>query len=222
MAKRMSEEDLQKMGLQDNGDGTYSKKKTVKQPREFKNDLDPNLYKGTHKLTGTAKVITHKTGDVYTFHTVPYPPFNGPMFRKITLTLFGEPMAKQSVRATKSGDFFQPKKTTDRVKDYQKQIRDQLPKDFVMFETCVFVRKMHFLYAPLKAFHKEKGKMEAIRNGKKYYKNTRPDLPDNMKKLVNDAMSELVYKDDSIIVSEDDVKKYYSVGGCVIIVLEGY
>jgi Holliday junction resolvase RusA-like endonuclease len=81
---------------------------------------------------------------------------------------------------------------------------------------------MHFLYAPLKAFHKEKGKMEAIRNGKKYYKNTRPDLPDNMKKLVNDAMSELVYKDDSIIVSEDDVKKYYSVGGCVIIVLEGY
>jgi Holliday junction resolvase RusA-like endonuclease len=64
--------------------------------------------------------------------------------------------------------------------------------------------------------------MDAIRNGEIFYKATRPDLPDNLKKLVNDSMSELVFRDDSIIVSEDNVKKYFGIGGCIIIEMSGY
>jgi Holliday junction resolvase RusA-like endonuclease len=44
---------------------------------------------------------------------------------------------------------------------------------------------------------------------------------DNLKKLVLDSMSELVYSDDSIIWGEDNVRKYYGTGGCVIIEIEG-
>lgn len=139
----------------------------------------------------------------------------------IEFTLFGIPMPKQSVRANKNGHFFQPKSATDRIKDYQKQLSSILPRSFRMFEEEVHVLKMHFIYPPLKRFHKIKGRMEAIREGEIFYKNTRPDLSDNLKKLVMDAMSGIVYKDDGIIVSEDDVKKYYGMGGAIIIKLSG-
>lgn len=195
-----SESDLEKMGLQKNLDGSWQKPKTQPQPREL--------------LKNTQTTMRES-----------YPISGRPMFRTVKLTLFGEPMPKQSVRSFIAGGkimHYQPKEMEERTKDYQEQIRKQLPKDFTPFETCVFVRQMHFVFSPLKSFHKEKGKMEAIRNGKKYYKNTRPDLPDNLKKLVNDAMSGLVFTDDGIIVGEDDVKKYYGVGGCIIIELQGY
>lgn len=145
--------------------------------------------------------------------------------RKITLNLFGEPMPKQSVRAfIKNGTIqhYQPQETVDRTQNYIKQIKLQLPKDFTIFETRVHITKMHFIFKPLKAFHKIKGRMAAIEAGEIFYKETKPDLPDNLKKLVNDAMSGIVYKDDSIIVSEDNVKKYYGMGGMIIIELQGY
>ncbi|MES2395835.1 MAG: RusA family crossover junction endodeoxyribonuclease [Bacteroidota bacterium] len=143
----------------------------------------------------------------------------------ITLTLFGIPMPKQSVRAYVKGDntlgHFQPEKHGIRTDDYIRQIKKQLPEGFKMFEQICHITKMHFVYPPLKSFHKKKGTMERIRNGEIIYKNTRPDLPDNLKKLVNDSMSNLVYKDDGIIVTENDVAKYYGVGGCIIIELKG-
>lgn len=193
-----------------NPDGSFSKIKTVNQPRDLRLPLVVN------------DVAIENKKPIQTNTTL----------RKLTLTLFGEPMPKQSVRGYATGkrnangilivDHFQPKKTTDRTKDYIKQIKEQLPKDFIRFEERVYVTKMHFVFSPLKAFHKIKGRMEAIRAGEIFYKATRPDLPDNLKKLVNDAMSELVYSDDGIIVSEDNIKKYYGIGGCIIIELSGY
>ncbi len=145
---------------------------------------------------------------------------------KVSLCLFGTPMPKQSVRATKSGAFYQPKEMKQRTEDYRKQIMQQLTgknvfDQFCIFEKEVHITKMHFVYPPLKAFHKKKGMMDRIRAGEIIYKNTRPDVIDNLKKLVCDAMSGLVYKDDGIIVSEDNVKKYYGTGGCIIIEMEG-
>jgi Holliday junction resolvase RusA-like endonuclease len=196
MAKNFSSVDLEKMGVRDNGDGTFSKvKKVVLSPGE------PKPYR------------------------IPTGPLQEPRFRTLKLTLFGEPMAKQSVRQGKNKEgkkiFYQKKVKVDRKIEYQAEIRKQLPKDFVRFETCVFIKKLHFMFSPLKSFHHEKGKMEAIRNGKKYYKNSRPDM-DNLQKLVLDSMSEIVFSDDGIIVGFEDMKKYYGIGGCVIIELEGY
>lgn len=147
-------------------------------------------------------------------------------YHSITINLFGEPMAKQSVRQGKSKSgksvFYTEHKKVARVKDYQKQILAQLPLGFKIFTEVVHVRKVHFVFAPLKGFSKEKGKMEKIRAGEIFYKNTKPDLPDNLKKLPFDAMSGLVYKDDCVVVSEDNIKKYYGTGGMIIIELEGY
>ncbi len=210
MGSNFSESDLQKMNLQSDGKGGYEVKKKAL-GKNISQILDEQKTKTYPAYSGfDAKRFTEKSES---------------QFRAIKLTLFGEPMPKQSVlQGIRNGkkQFYQPQKKVDKTEDYILQIKTQLPPDFKMFETCVFVRKMHFMYAPLKSFHKVKGKMDAIRNGKKFYKNTRPDLPDNLKKLVNDAMSGLVYKDDNIIVGEDDVKKYYGIGGCVIIELEGY
>lgn len=143
--------------------------------------------------------------------------------RKIELNLFGTPMPKQSVRAfvteeNKIGTF-QPKEMSARKEDYIRQINKQLPADFVKFSRRVHIRKLHFVFPPLKSFLK--ADMARIERGEIIWKETKPDLPDNLKKLVMDAMSGLVYKDDNIIVSEDDVKKYYGTGGMIILELEG-
>lgn len=147
--------------------------------------------------------------------------------RKISIKLFGIPMPKQSVRQgvnIKTGQkmFFPDTKTIGRKEDYIRQIQKQLPTDFKMFEHEVHLKKFHCIFPPLKAFHKIKGRMEAIRAGKIFYKNTKPDLIDNLKKLAFDSMSGIVLKDDSIIVTENDTAKYYGEGGCIIIELEGY
>lgn len=217
MGKNFNEEDLSKMGLTKNPDGSYSKTKTVPQPRDK-----------TPTLTKMVQNLMKPIGEKRLLQEV------NPLFRKITLKLFGEPMAKQSVlqgKNFKTGAkiFYQPQKAIDRKSDYIKQIKEQLPKDFTPFMTVVFVRKFHCVYAPLKEFHKKKGKMESIREGKKYYKNTQPDLIDNLKKLVFDCLGKdkktgvpLVLGNDGIIVGEDNTRKYYGIGGCIIIDLEGY
>lgn len=197
MAKNFSEEDLSKMGLQRNPDGSYSKKKTVPQPREIPM---PESKKKDN-------LIVYDTSQ---------------SFRTLKITLFGIPMAKQSVRSTNTGHHFQPKKTVDRKKDYIKQILEQLPEGFKPFEKEVHITKFHCVYPPLKYFHKIKGRMEAIRNGEIIYKNTQPDLIDNLKKLAFDSMAKIVLANDGLIVTENDTAKYYGIGGCIIIEMKGY
>lgn len=195
-------EDLNRMGLEliPGTTDKYRKKKTVLQPREI----------------AAAKAANDELKEL----------------RTIKLTLFGEPMPKQSVRSfatgakTESGKYivnhYQPQEMIERMKDYQFQIRKQLPPGFKMFEEQVHITQMHFIFPPLKSFHKIKGRMDEIYSGKIIYKTTKPDLPDNLKKLVNDSMSGIVFKDDNIIVSEDNIKKYYGVGGAIIIEMKGY
>ena len=194
MAKKniYTEESLRALGLVRGKDGTYSRPKTVQQPREIKK------FEKDH-------IDTIKPNEE---------------FRRISLVLLGEPMPKQSVRSTKTGHHFQPKKHVDRAKDYKRQIANQLPPDFIPFSQEVHITKYHFVYAPLKAFQKQKGVMEKIRNGEMVMKLTAGDL-DNLIKPVNDSMNELVFKDDAIVHSIDGLKKYYGMGGCVIIELCG-
>jgi Holliday junction resolvase RusA-like endonuclease len=197
-------------------DGTYTKKKSAEQPRDLPKKSLAN------KLLGNVEVNKKIKGE--------------PLLRHLSITLMGEPMPKQSVRGYADGSYkisksgkkiynifhYQPKEMEDRTKDYIRQIKQQLPEGFIMFENRVHITKMHFLFSPLKGFQKQKGTMERIHNWEIVWKETKPDLPDNLKKLVNDSMSGVVYKDDGIIVSEDNIKKYYGRGGCIIIEMEGY
>ena len=214
-------------GFEEVSPGVFKKTKTVPQPREInidKSKIDWN------KPMSIERQNVRVTGSVIK---------SIPPKRKLTLTLFGEPMPKQSVRGYATGrknangilivDHFQPQKTTDRKNDYIRQIKEQLPKDFIPFMVEVFVTKFHCIYPPLKAFHTKKGKMDAIRNGEIFYKNTQPYLIDNLKKLVFDCLGKdkktktpLVLGNDGIIVGEDNTRKYYGIGGCIILELKGY
>lgn len=213
MAKKTiyTEDTLAKMGLVKDEKGNYYRPKSVPQPRDLRRDM---------KEQGLSDAVVNRFLDKYEKDNLEdIKPREE--YQTISLILMGEPMSKQSVRATKAGHFFQPKKYIEREKDYKNQIAKQLPKGFIPFSEEVQITKMHIIYAPLKAFQKQKGMMERIRNGELIKKTTKPDLPDNCKKLVLDAMSGLVYKDDALIWAEDNVRKYYSTGGCIIIELIG-
>ena len=211
-----TEDDLRKMGLVRSEDGSYSKAKSKPQPREL--EKATIISNGNVNLT-PVQIVNHylQTGSLLI--NAPEPD----IYRTIKLTLFGDPMPKQSVRSfVKNGKImhYQPKEMSDRTKDYIRQIKEQLPKDFVPFSEIVFVTKMHFIFPPLKAFHKVKGKMDAIRNGEIFYKTTKPDI-DNLSKMALDSIKDIVMVDDNLIVGISNMKKYYGVGGCIIIELKG-
>jgi Holliday junction resolvase RusA-like endonuclease len=52
------------------------------------------------------------------------------------------------------------------------------------------------------------------------FKSTKPDLPDNLNKLVFDAMKGIVFTDDKLIVGIENCYKYYGLQPKTIIVLE--
>ncbi len=213
MAKKTiyTEDSLSKMGLVKDEKGNWYKPKTTPQPREAQ--ILPKARRmspSTSTLSALYKEQSYET----------YPLVPNECFRKISLVLLGEPMPKQSVRSTKTGHHFQPKKYIEREKDYRKQIKEQLPKDFNMFTQEVQIVKMHFIYAPLKGFQKIKGMMERIKSGELIKKLTKPDV-DNLCKITFDSMSELVFSDDALIHSIDGLRKYYGTGGCIIIELIG-
>lgn len=242
MGNSITSEQFNGMGMKKNADGTYSKVKTALQPRDLKVKLKDgkeawinkdqwdayNAFKRTGGNFGKSNLSTEEREQIIqeSISESKKEENKCNKFRKVSLTLFGSPMPKQSVRAyiTKQNTIgtYQPPEMGAKVRNYQEQIKSQLPKDFVMFTEIVHVRKMHFVFPPLKAFSRVKGKMDAIRNGEKFYKTTKPDLGDNLQKLIWDSLTGLVYKDDSLIVSENNVEKYYGVGGCIILELEGY
>ncbi len=78
---------------------------------------------------------------------------------------------------------------------------------------------MTYIFPALKKF--TKAQMERINSGEFIPKTTRPDLPDNLKKLPLDAMSGVIYKDDSVIWKECLTSKVYGTGGMIIIKLKG-
>lgn len=130
----------------------------------------------------------------------------------IEIVILGEPMPKQSVKqhwvqSTEKFVFYVPTKLANRKKVMQAVIRSQLGAGFKPIEVPVSITKMHFIFSPPKNFSKKT--LKKIADGEIIYKFTRPDLPDNLKKLVLDCLSGLVFKDDGLIVSEDNVKKYY-------------
>lgn len=229
MAKtNFTQADLDRMGMVQNKDGTFQKAKSKPQPRELEKAKGDVLFYELSEKEIREKVLGVPQIDISNYDKTTASGFleriEQPTYRVVKLTLFGEPMPKQSVRSFIRGNkimHYQPKEMAERTANYIKQIKEQLPKDFVPFSEIVFVTKLHFVFAPLKAFHKVKGKMDAIRNGEVFYKTTKPDMPDNLKKLVNDSMSGLVFVDDALIVGEDNVRKYYGVGGCIIIEMKG-
>lgn len=151
---------------------------------------------GMHTCPWSGKLVEHKTGDVFVYKN------------------------KNTGRVDVIPIAYQDKKYEDRIKQYRIMIQNQLPKDFVKFEKEVHIVKLEFIFSPLKSFNKKI--LDGLQNKTliKYHLK-RPDLPDNCKKLPLDSMSGLVYTDDSLICTENNVVKRYGWRSGIIIELKG-
>lgn len=138
--------------------------------------------------------------------STPHPP------KGITLKLLGVPLAKQSARfrivkpkiVKQFVSSYQPKEQVDNTRNLQWDIKSQLPRDFKPFD-CPLQVTVLFVFPPLKSW--SKAEKQAFKYGI-VYKDTKPDLTDNLFKAVGDAMSGLVYIDDARICKSSLEKIY--------------
>ena len=123
--------------------------------------------------------------------------------------ILGIPKPKQSFRYTKKGIKYTPKEVEQMESNLQAQIVAQLPKGFIPFTRAVVVKKLWFVFPPVKAMRKKDRII--IEQGGYIPKTTQPDLTDNLSKGLYDAMEGIVYNNDSQICAEDQKRKYYGV-----------
>lgn len=131
----------------------------------------------------------------------------------INLKILGIPQSKQSARFRivkgKSGNNFvssyQKKSVKDNERNIAFDVKSQLPLDFVPFSNPVAV-KVLFVFPPLSSWSKKK--KQALEDGETIYKETKPDLTDNLMKGLFDAMNGIVFTDDSRICKVESQKIY--------------
>lgn len=126
-------------------------------------------------------------------------------------------MPHQSVRVTKFGRTYQPKKISDYKTKIQEAVREQLPDGFLAIgaNTPIHITRLHYVFEYPKSFPKSK-KDSMTPN----YKVTKPDLHDNLNKALFDALEGIIWERDQNVVAMDDVKKYYSTTDKIIIHLK--
>jgi len=123
-------------------------------------------------------------------------------------------MPHQSVRVTRSGRTYQPKKIADYKTSIKEAVQGQLPDGFccIKADTPIHITKLHYVFQFPSSFSKKKKEMDTI-----HYRYTKPDLHDNLNKALFDALEGIVWERDQNVVSMDDVKKYYSTNDHIII-----
>jgi Holliday junction resolvase RusA-like endonuclease len=105
----------------------------------------------------------------------------------ISFTIYGKPVPKGRPRFTKRGFAYTPTTTRNAEADLRTQVINQLPKDFVRFESAIELDMVVIRERPKSA------KKSVL------YPITRADL-DNHVKLVTDALNTIVWRDDAQIV----------------------
>lgn len=136
---------------------------------------------------------------------------------EIQLEINIKPIPHQSVRVTRTGRTYQPKKINDYKSQIQQAVRKQLPDGFLAFKSDseIHITRLHYVFEYPKAFSKRKRD-----SGKILYKYTKPDLHDNLNKALFDALEGIVWQRDQNVVSMDDVRKYYGKEDKIIIHIE--
>lgn len=124
---------------------------------------------------------------------------------KLELVFDARPTPHQSVRFTRSGHSYKPQKIVDYQLHIISLVEGQLPVGFEIIPagTLIFIDELHYQYAYPKAFSKKKRQQDKI------YKETKPDLQDNLNKAFLDALEGVVYEQDQNIVCINNLEKYY-------------
>lgn len=118
---------------------------------------------------------------------------------------------------TRGGRAYQPKRILDYKDTIRTAVREQLPSGFSIIEadTFIHVTKLHYKYAYPKSFSRKKIDSVDI-----LYKQTKPDLHDNLNKPLFDALEGLVWERDQNVVSINDLRKYYAEEDGIILEIE--
>lgn len=135
---------------------------------------------------------------------------------KISLKILGTPQPKQSarfaIRKGKSGNHFlhkfQKKEVVDNERNFAFDAKSQLPEGFKPFTGPIKVKAL-FVFPPLKGF--TKAKLNILASGGIIYKDTKPDLQDNLFKGVADSLEGIVFNNDSQICEVASRKIYGTV-----------
>jgi Holliday junction resolvase RusA-like endonuclease len=124
---------------------------------------------------------------------------------RLVLELNIRPMPHQSMRFTRQGRSYKPKKIVDYQAYVRRLVEDQLPGDFKIIEagTPIVIEKLHYQYAYPSSFSNKRKQQGKI------YKATKPDLQDNLNKAFLDALEGLVYEQDQNIVCIKNLEKYW-------------
>lgn len=136
---------------------------------------------------------------------------------KIQLVIAIKAIPHQSVRMTRAGRAYQPKKIIDYKNELKRLVGEQLPMGFSAIEagTPIHINKLHYVFEYPKSFPKYKKEATGI-----IYKVTKPDLHDNLNKALFDALEGVVWEMDQNVVSIDDMKKYYGKTNQIILEIE--
>jgi Holliday junction resolvase RusA-like endonuclease len=130
----------------------------------------------------------------------------------IQLKILGIPLSKQSARFK---NVTMGKKTF--IKSYQKQevidnerniafdVKSQLPLNFHPFDVPIGVEVL-FVFSPLSSWSKKKKAL--LDEGAIIYKETKPDLTDNLMKGLFDALNGIVFTDDARVCKVESKKIY--------------
>ncbi len=124
-------------------------------------------------------------------------------------------MPHQSVRFTRSGRSYKPKKIMDYQQHIIKLTKHQLKEDFEVIPagTEIVIEQLTYQYAYLKSEPKKN-------RNKRIYKVTKPDLQDNLNKAFLDALEGVVYEQDQNIVAINKLEKYYGDKDLITLILK--
>lgn len=128
--------------------------------------------------------------------------------RELKLTILGTPKPKQSARFYAKGNkvfSFQKKEVVENERNIAYDVKSQLPICFKPFDEPIGVEVL-FVF-PIKETFTKKQK-QAIEEGAVVYKDTKPDLHDNLMKGVFDALEGIVFVNDSRICEVASKKIY--------------
>ena len=100
---------------------------------------------------------------------------------------------------------YQDKEVIENEKNISFDIKSQLPFGYTPKTTAVGM-KVIFVFPPLKSWPKKR--TEELQNGALIFKDTKPDLTDNLMKGLCDAMNGIVFLDDSLVAEVRSRKIY--------------
>jgi Holliday junction resolvase RusA-like endonuclease len=134
------------------------------------------------------------------------------------------PVEKGGVKYFKKADLYINHYQTTVITKTKEYLDQQLKtyaqvNNIPMFIEYAEIDKIEYVFSPLKSMSKKD--ILFIDNGGKIKKTTKPDLTDNLNKLLMDSMDGIILKNDSMIWKMNDVTKVYGMRPGVRIIITG-